>query len=126
MTVKIDAGVLGIKTPIEVKESNRNFQKILVIQKTMLKVEALPDDVSDVEALDASMQVNEEMIKFLVDILRLNEKQTDALWDLTTEETADLIGTVIMQIQHQEPKEVAQAQEKAAQEDANLTESEKK
>ncbi|GAY74352.1 phage tail tube assembly chaperone [Lentilactobacillus kosonis] len=124
MTVKINAKKLGIKAPVEVKESNRNFLKILKIQKQMLKVQTLSEDASDEDLLTTTIESNEAVIDFITDILRLDSKHADKLMDLSTEETGELMQQIILKLQHQDPEELNEAQADEAEE--QLTETEKK
>lgn len=126
MTVKVNAKVLGIKEPVEIKESNRNFQKTLVIQKQLLKVEAMPDDASDMDMLDAAIEANQAMTDYITDMLRLKTKEKHALDDLTTDETGKLIQTIIAGIQHQDITEVEDAQKKESTDNSELSDTEKK
>lgn len=126
MTVKVNAKVLGIKEPVEIKESNRNFQKTLLIQKKMLKVEAMPDDASDMDMLDAAIEANQAMTDYITDMLRLKTKEKHALGDLTTDETGKLIQTIIAGIQHQDITEVEDAQKKESTDNSELSDTEKK
>ncbi|UIF30453.1 hypothetical protein KB236_12215 (plasmid) [Levilactobacillus brevis] len=125
MTVKVNAKVLGIKEPVEIKESNRNFQKTLVIQKQLLKVEAMPDDASDMDMLDAVIEANQAMTDYITDMLRLKTKEKHALGDLTTDETGKLIQTIIAGIQHQDITEVEDAQKKESTDNSELSDTEK-
>lgn len=124
MTVKINVKNLGIKEPIEVKQSNRNFMKVLAIQKEMLKVEAINDDATDSDILQASLEANQAIIDFITDVLRLTSKQADKLLDLTTEETGELLQQIILKLQNQDPEELKVAQ--AAEAKGNLSDSAKK
>ena len=125
MTVKVNAKVLGIKEPVEIKESNRNFQKTLLIQKQMLKVEAMPDDASDMDMLDAAIEANQAMTDYITDMLRLKTKEKHALGDLTTDETAKLIQAIIAGIQHQDITDIEDAQKKESADNEELSETEK-
>lgn len=126
MTVNVNAKVLGIKEPVEIKESNRNFQKTLLIQKQMLKVEAMPDDASDIDMLDAAIEANQAMTDYITDMLRLKTKEKHTLEDLTTDETGKLIRDIIAAIQHQDITEVEDAQKKESTDNSELSENEKK
>lgn len=115
--MKINAKILGIKEPIEVKQSNRNFMKVLAIQKEMLKVEAIDDDATDRDILQASIEANQAIIDFITDVLRLTSKQTDKLLDLSTAETGELLQQIILKLQNQDPEELKAAQAAEAKED---------
>lgn len=115
--MKINAKILGIKEPIEVKQSNRNFMKVLEIEKEMLKVEAIDDDATDRDILQASIEANQAIIDFITDVLRLTSKQTDKLLDLSTAETGELLQQIILKLQNQDPEELKAAQAAEAKED---------
>ena len=126
MTVKVNAKFLGFKEPVEIKESNRNFQKTLLIQKKMLKVEAMPDDASDMDMLDAAIETNDAISDFITDVLGLKAKQKTALEDASTQETGNLVRDIIAAIQHQDVSGIKDAQDKGAVDDDNLSDAEKK
>lgn len=126
MTVKVNAKFLGFKEPVEIKESNRNFQKTLLIQKKMLKVEAMPDDASDMDMLDAAIETNDAISEFITDLLGLKAKQKTALEDASTQETGNLVRDIIAAVQHQDVEEITAEQAKDAAADDDLSETEKK
>ena len=55
------------------KSINRNFQKTLLIQRKCL-VEAMPDDASDMEMLDAAIETNDAISEFIASLASLSKK----------------------------------------------------
>lgn len=126
MAIKINAKILGIKEPIEVKESNRNMVKTLKVQKAVLKLETIDEDATAENVMDSAIESNQSIIDYIVDLLRLNSKQEDKLWELETGDTQELFNQIIMGMQHQTPEELEEAQSKEAAETAELSDTEKK
>lgn len=111
--VSIDASVLGINKAIPVLESNRNQLKAMGIQLTLGK---LDDDTieSYEEQLKLYSEVIEGEVAFLRDVLKLTDKQVEAVYDLDQDETIALIMQVIGRLNHVDDSVYEEATEKVA------------
>ena len=111
--VSIDASVLGINKAIPVLESNRNQLKAMGIQLTLGK---LDDDTieSYEEQLKLYSEVIEGEVAFLRDVLKLTDKQVEAVYDLDQDETIALIMQVIGRLNHVDDSVYEEAAEKVA------------
>lgn len=111
--VSIDASVLGINKVIPVLESNRNQLKAMGIQLTLGK---LDDDTieSYEEQLKLYSEVIEGEVAFLRDVLKLTDKQVEAVYDLDQDETIALIMQVIGRLNHVDDSVYEEAAEKVA------------
>lgn len=111
--VSIDASVLGITKAIPVLESNRNQLKAMGIQLTLGK---LDDDT--VESYEEQLKLYSEVIEgevaFLRDVLKLTDKQVEAVYDLDQDETIALIMQVIGRLNHVDDSVYEEAAEKVA------------
>jgi len=99
----INAEVLGIKKPIIVFESNRNQIAAMKTQLALMQLDSLGDKEPQ-EILEAYTGAIETEAQFLKSILKLTDKQVDAIYDLTQEETVELTMQVIMKIMHIQPQ----------------------
>lgn len=111
--VSIDASVIGINKAIPVLESNRNQLKAMGIQLTLGK---LDDDTieSYEEQLKLYSEVIEGEVAFLRDVLKLTDKQVEAVYDLDQDETIALIMQVIGRLNHVDDSVYEEAAEKVA------------
>lgn len=111
--VSIDASVIGINKAIPVLESNRNQLKAMGIQLTLGK---LDDDTieSYEEQLKLYSEVIEGEVAFLRDVLKLTDKQVEAVYDLDQDETIALIMQVIGRLNHVDDSVYEEATEKVA------------
>jgi len=111
--VSVDASVIGINKAIPVLESNRNQLKAMGIQLTLGK---LDDDTieSYEEQLKLYSEVIEGEVAFLRDVLKLTDKQVEAVYDLDQDETIALIMQVIGRLNHVDDSVYEEAAEKVA------------
>jgi len=97
MAVKIDASILGIKRPIEVKESGRNMKKTLKLQLLLNKQDT---ESTFVEFAEAQLKTQEAMEDYVISVLKLTDAQAEKLEDLDSEEFGGLIGRISAAILH--------------------------
>lgn len=126
MAIKINAKILGIKEPIEVKQSGTNITKSLKIQREALKLQSFDDDTTEDEIIESGIKAQELPINFISDILRLKPKETEKLWDLDRDDVSELFTEIILKLQDQDPEEVKKAQAEEAAKNAELSDTEKK
>lgn len=102
MAVKVNASVLGIKSPILVKESNRNIKLALKLQILMSQSsdKLSREDLSMEEQVLESIKLQDGIVDFISAILKLSDKQIDALEDLEQDETGDLLQDILSKIMH--------------------------
>lgn len=99
MAVKINAKILGINKPIEVKESNRNLKLAMKLQIKFAKNSEIDSDDA-LESINGLLEIEEATTEFISTVLRLNEKQQEELEDLDQEETGDLLQEVLSKLLH--------------------------
>lgn len=105
MTVKIDASVLGIKDPIEVKENIKNMKRVLNVQMLIDKYDKVDTDkdTEDVyqQYLQNQLKTQELVESFTLDILGLKGKKYQSKYEeLTLEEATDLMQQIATKIMH--------------------------
>jgi len=112
MTVKINVlKELGIKKSFDVKESNKNIRKTWELQKMMTKLsidqeEANTEDPEKAEELiDMMLDVQANVMDYVVNILGLTETQADKVDDLSFDETVQLATRISAELLHIETVE---------------------
>lgn len=112
MSVKISVSKeLGIKKAFEIKESNKNIRKTWELQKLMTKLsidqeEANTEDPEKAEELiDMMLDVQANVITYIVDILKLTDVQAEKVDDLGFNETVQLATRISAELLHIETVE---------------------
>ena len=105
MTVKIDASVLGIKDPIEVKENIKNMKRVLNVQMLIDKYDKVDTDkdTEDVyqQYLQNQLKTQELVESFTLDILGLKGKKYQNKYEeLTLEDATDLMQQISTKVMH--------------------------
>lgn len=105
MTVKIDASVLGIEEPIEIKETIKNMKRVLNVQLLISKYDKV--DVSDnndhpyEDYINNQLKSQELVENFTLDILNLKGKKIHEKYEeLSLEEAADLMTQITGKVMH--------------------------
>lgn len=114
MSVKITPTELGLRKAVEVKESNKNIRATWELQKSLAKLSIdqstnteKPEDVE--KMFDTMLDVQANVIAYIADILKLDEKAIEKLDDLGYYETMDFatrIGSELMHIKTELATEV--------------------
>lgn len=100
MTVKIDASALGIRRPVQVKETTRNLKATLKLQILLNKeINSGGDDEFEL-FLEKSLETQEAMEDYVVTLLKLTDAQTEKLEDLESPELGDLVAQITAAILH--------------------------
>lgn len=117
MSVKIDAKVLGIKKLVEVKESTKNVQRAMLIQKEIVNSEYSSRELSEkdegeltLDDMNASLEANFGLIEsinaFVAKVLRLSDEQVELLEEeLEQDEVMSLASDLITKLLHIEVSE---------------------
>ncbi|MCK8606167.1 hypothetical protein LNP18_08630 [Leuconostoc citreum] len=119
MTVKIIAKELGIKKAIEVRESNKNIRATWELQKMLAKLsidqsqadEANPEEFEGL--IDNMLGVQQKVINYVVDILKLTDSQAEKVDEMEFNETMNFAVRISSELLHIEAAE-------ATEEDAGL------
>ena len=119
MTVKISAKQeLGISKLFEVKETNKKWRKSMVFYRKMVKSEidsshekseAKPENegndeniATTLDSIDASLQMQTDIIDYIVEMLNLKEAYAEKLDDLEFESTQEFAARIAAAILHVE------------------------
>ena len=119
MTVKINASVLGIEEPIEVKENIKNMKRVLNVQMLIDKYDKVDTDkdTDDVyqQYLQNQLKTQELVESFTLDILGLKGKKYQNKYEeLTLEDATDLMQQIATKIMHIDtPSEESQDAQKS-------------
>ena len=97
----IDASIIGIKAPVEVKDSNKNVRRAIEFMRDAAKADADGENSTDMLASMTSMlDVFDAAENFVVDILKLTKAQTEKLEDLDNTTFMDFAGKVAGALMH--------------------------
>lgn len=105
MTVKIDASVLGIKEPIEIKETIKNMKRVLNVQILMDKYDKVDTDKDSnavyEDFLNNQLKSQKLVEDFTLDMLNLKGKKVrDAYEELSLNEASDLMAQIVSKVMH--------------------------
>lgn len=107
MSIKINATALGIKKSIEVKESTKNVQRAMLLQKEFVNAEFQKrsleekevDDVS-IDDMNEKFEVNFGLIEsingFISKLLRLTDEQVEFLEEEVDQEDVMALASELM------------------------------
>lgn len=112
-TVKIDASLIGIKTPIEVLTSYANVRSALVLNRDVIQSEDNADGANPVDWINANIELLDRMAKYIKETLKLTAKQADKLQDLDVNELTAFGRTVSAAILHMDSVEADTADQKS-------------
>lgn len=114
MSVKIVPTELGLRKAVEVKESNKNIRATWVLQQDLYKLSI--DQSSDTETSEDAgkmfgrmLDIQANVIAYITNILKLDEKASEKLDELGYHETIDFatrIGAELMHIKTEPATEV--------------------
>lgn len=123
MTVKINAKQeLGISKLFEVKESNKNIRATWELQKMMAKLSIDQETTEDTpEAfegmIDKMLDIQNKTISYIVDMLKLDQKQADKLEDMEFNETTGFAIRISSELLHIEAQPADEVEEDTGLED---------
>lgn len=105
MTVKIDASVLEIEEPIEIKETIKNMKRVLNVQVLMDqydKVDTNKDSNTVYEDFLNNQLKSQKLIEdFTLDMLNLKGKKIrDAYEELSLDEASNLMAQIVSKVMH--------------------------
>lgn len=112
--IKYKRTELGITKQIEVKSSNNNIDRSYNLMLTMAKMDDTEslDELEPLEQIKLSQQAMHTVRDFLIDVLKLNEKQQAKLGDLEFGETVEIAQDLCMRVLGMDPNEVDEKEEK--------------
>ncbi|WP_282803941.1 phage tail tube assembly chaperone [Secundilactobacillus kimchicus] len=105
--IKIAVPELGLRKPREIVAKNKTVRRVWALQLQEVKLaqlqdEAMTSDEDAIKAYESVIKMLDDNEEFLVEVLKLNDKQKDALEELTQSEFARLTARVQMAIIHSE------------------------
>lgn len=107
MSIKINATALGIKKSIEVKESTKNVQRAMLLQKEFVNAEFQKRSLEEKEVDDVSIDDMNEKFKvnfgliesingFISKLLRLTDEQVEFLEEEVDQEDVMALASELM------------------------------
>lgn len=116
----VDASALGFKKDVGFVDSNRNFMAAQNLQLTLIQAEET-EGKSYEEVLANSYNAVTAEIDFITDVLKLNDKQVEALLDLPRDEAEALAMSIVSKLMHWDVliEQAKLAEELQAEEDAD-------
>lgn len=105
MTVKINASVLGIEEPIEIKETIKNMKRVLNVQILMDQYDKVDTDKDSNTVyenfLDNQLKSQKLIEDFTLDMLNLKGKKIrDAYEELSLDEASNLMAQIVSKVMH--------------------------
>lgn len=105
---------IRLRKAVEVKESNKNIRETWELQKSLAKLSIdqstnteTPEDVE--KMFDTMLDVQANVIAYIADILKLDEKASEKLDDLGYYETMDFATRIGSELMHIKTEPVTEA-----------------
>lgn len=101
-----------------VKVTNRVMKATLSLQLMMAQVDDVEDaDLTPVEQLKQQQKLIDDVISYITDTLKLNQKEQEKLDDLEFDDTVKIANHVVMRVQGYSEDDIAKLNREASQED---------
>ena len=101
-----------------VKVTNRVMKATLSLQLMMAQVDDVEDaDLSPVEQLKQQQKLIDDVISYITDTLKLNQKEQEKLDDLEFGQTVEIANNVILRVQGLSDEDIAKLTKEASQAD---------
>lgn len=101
-----------------VKVTNRVMKATLSLQLMMAEIDDVEDaDLSPVEQLKQQQKLIDDVISYITDTLKLNQKEQEKLDDLEFGETVEIANNVILRVQGLSDEDIAKLTKEASQAD---------
>ncbi|KRK73423.1 phage tail tube assembly chaperone [Lacticaseibacillus nasuensis] len=101
-----------------VKVTNRVMKATLALQLMMAQVDDVEDaDLTPIEQLKQQQKLIDDVINYITDTLRLNQKEQEKLDDLEFGETVEIANNVILRVQGLSDEDIAKLNREAEQAD---------
>ncbi|MFD1429716.1 phage tail tube assembly chaperone [Lacticaseibacillus mingshuiensis] len=101
-----------------VKVTNRVMKATLSLQLMMAQVDDVEDaDLTPVEQLKQQQKLIDDVMNYITDTLKLNQKEQEKLDDLEFSETVEIANNVILRVQGLSDEDIAKLTKEASQAD---------
>ncbi|MFD1428691.1 phage tail tube assembly chaperone [Lacticaseibacillus mingshuiensis] len=97
-----------------VKVTNRVMKATLALQLMMAEIDDVEDaDLTPVEQLKQQQKLIDDVMNYITDTLKLNEKEQEKLDDLEFSETVEIANNVILRVQGLSDEDIAKLTKEA-------------
>ena len=101
-----------------VKVTNRVMKATLALQVMMAEIDDIEDaDLTPVEQLKQQQKLIDDVMNYITDTLKLNQKEQEKLDDLEFGETVEIANNVILRVQGLSDEDIAKLTKEASQAD---------
>lgn len=100
----------------QVKASNKNIRKTYELQLMLAQSEDIADD-EPVESIKATLKLTNDVFAYVVDILKLTDKQAEKLDDLENTQVIEISNHIAMRLMGLSEEDIKKANEDEAQEE---------
>lgn len=101
-----------------VKVTNRVMKATLSLQLMMAEIDDVEDaDLTPVEQLKQQQKLIDDVMNYITDTLKLNQKEQEKLDDLEFGETVEIANNVILRVQGLSDEDIAKLTKEASQAD---------
>lgn len=100
-----------LKKQFNVKTTNRVMKSTYKVQLSMAKAQDVAETDDIQETVKKSLQMTEDLENYLKEVLKLNEKQIDALDELEFNDTIEMVNHVIMRVMGMSENDIKEAME---------------
>jgi len=120
--VKVNAKILGYKTPIEIKTTTKNVRQATVMMRNTAQWAVEDEERSEansedpkivVEVLTAQINRLNELSEFITDTLHLNAQKAEKLEDLEVPELQELANEIMRKVLQIQPGEDTESDQKS-------------
>lgn len=96
------------KAPFEIKASNKNVTAAYELQLNFAKVSQKmeQEDIDPMDIIQLNLDATKNVIMFITDILKLDEKQKGVLDDMESQETTELATRISMRLMGMSEEEI--------------------
>lgn len=101
-----------------VKATNRVMKATLALQVMMAEIDDVEDaDLTPVEQLKQQQKLIDDVMNYITDTLKLNQKEQEKLDDLEFDDTVKIANHVVMRVQGYSEDDIAKLNREASQAD---------
>ena len=94
---KLEIYIKELNKRFQVKASNKNIRKTYELQLMLAQSEDIADD-EPVESIKATLKLTNDVFAYVVDILKLTDKQAEKLDDLESTQVIEISNHIAMRL----------------------------
>ncbi len=113
---KLEIYIQELNKRFQVKASNKNIRKTYELQLMLAQSEDIADD-EPVESIKATLKLTNDVFAYVVDILKLTDKQAEKLDELESTQVIEISNHIAMRLMGLSEEDIKKANEDEAQEE---------